>query len=386
MINQIRIQNFKCLLDVTLDLAPLTMLIGPNDSGKTSVLEALRLLSETAHTDKELFDFRNELKPTIFSGINDLYFRIWNQDTSRTIELEVIGSMGLLPIEYSLQLFNPQSTSTTGQTVVGSDHAILDKTTVLNDQFGFSRTNLNNAYRLACNRGVASWDVKAFVQALQTSSVYKFNPELLREASKPSPDPLEHRGKNLAAVLDTMMTGADREGFTALEATLKRECPMLKGITLRTGQRKSVIKSIEYLLAGPGKVAVPAAQVSDGVMLLTSYLALAYSDTAEIILLEEPENGLHPTRLKMIIDLLRKMTTGEIGNRKRQIILTTHSPLLLNYCQKEEVRIVRRNAEGATTITPMAQAPGIDKLLSEFALGELWYLLGEEGLLKGQRS
>jgi predicted ATPase len=117
---------------------------------------------------------------------------------------------------------------------------------------------------------------------------------------------------------------------------------------------------------------------------MTAFLALAYGNTAEIVFVEEPENGLHFSRLESVIDLLRKMTTGEVGNQPRQVIVTTHSPILLNFARPEEVRIFRRGP-GGTQVTPMAAVPNIGDLLKEFATGELWFLLGEEALTRGAR-
>jgi predicted ATP-dependent endonuclease of OLD family len=85
----------------------------------------------------------------------------------------------------------------------------------------------------------------------------------------------------------------------------------------------------------------------------------------------------------LVIDLLHKMSRGEVGNRPRQVILTTHSPLLLNHVRPEDVRVLVRDPERGAQVTPMAMVPDIDKLLKEFASGELWYLLGEEKLVSG---
>jgi hypothetical protein len=84
-----------------------------------------------------------------------------------------------------------------------------------------------------------------------------------------------------------------------------------------------------------------------------------------------------------VVKLLRKMSTGEVGTRPRQVIITTHNPILLNYVAPEEVRIFRRDAEMATTITPMSQVPNIQNYLREFSTGELWNMLGEEALVTG---
>ena len=62
-------------------------------------------------------------------------------------------------------------------------------------------------------------------------------------------------------------------------------------------------KSLEFVLAGPGKplTTIPCAHASDGAMLLTAYLALAYSEQPGMLLIEEPENGLHPSRLQAVV-------------------------------------------------------------------------------------
>lgn len=377
MISKLRIQNFKCLKDVQLDLAPLTVLIGPNDSGKTSLLEALRLPGEAFLARPIFFSDGQPGTYAMFRSRGELESVMWRRDSRH-------------PMEWKFDISADGMSGDVGWMLGNASNMWIRLGGTILLQLDIMLNTLSTVWAQITERVRAEAEQEQILRCLsqlQTSAIYKFNPVQLRSPSVPSAETLASTGQNLAAILDTMMTGTEREGFNELERTLKQECPTLKGITLRTGRDSNlgVIKSIEYLLAGTGKVAIPAVHASDGVMLLTAYLALAYGNTPEIILLEEPENGLHPSRLKMIVDLLRKMTTGEVGNRKRQIILTTHSPLLLNCCQKEEVRIVRRNEEGATTVTPMAEAPGIDKLLGEFAIGELWYLLGEEGLLKGQR-
>jgi predicted ATPase len=118
-------------------------------------------------------------------------------------------------------------------------------------------------------------------------------------------------------------------------------------------------------------------------VLLTAFLALAYGNTPGLLFVEEPENGLHYSRAKQVLELLRQVSTGEVGNRARQVIVTTRSPIFLNLVRPEEVRIFRRVEGGGVQITPLQDVPNIKVLLDEFAPGELWYLFGEEGLVKG---
>jgi predicted ATPase len=100
-------------------------------------------------------------------------------------------------------------------------------------------------------------------------------------------------------------------------------------------------------------------------------------------------NKVHIQNFKCLRDVtveLEKITEGKIGNKKRQVILTTHSPLLLNCVRPEEVRIFKRDEEGATQVTRMDKLPNVGQMQKEFAPGELWYLLGEEELLAGKTA
>src|SRR5205807_879986 len=114
-------------------------------------------------------------------------------------------------------------------------------------------------------------------------------------------------------------------------------------------------------------VTIPGSIASGGALLLTAFLTLAYTLTPGLLLFEEPENGLHPSRLQMVLDILRKMSRGQVGYpRKRQIVLTTHNPLLLNYASPQEVRVFVRHPEEGTKVIPMTEVRDIDRLLKEF--------------------
>jgi len=159
---------------------------------------------------------------------------------------------------------------------------------------------------------------------------YRLSPDLLRTPAVPTPDAvLTATGDNLAAVLDRLITGPDRSAIARLEQALHEAIPTLRGIALRTIDGKTGAKSLEFVLSTGTKgppVTIPCAHASDGAMLFTAFLALAFSDEPGLILIEEPENGLHPSRLQEVVDMLRKISEGALGNQPRQVIITTHSP------------------------------------------------------------
>lgn len=93
-------------------------------------------------------------------------------------------------------------------------------------------------------------------------------------------------------------------------------------------------------------------EVSDGTMLVLAYLVLQYQDPqVDLLLVEEPERGLHPYLLGSLVSFLRKMTRGEIGPRAVQIVLATHSADLLDHLEPDEVRLMTRDpASGSVRV------------------------------------
>lgn len=128
---------------------------------------------------------------------------------------------------------------------------------------------------------------------------------------------------------------------------------------------------------------LPADQMSVGVRLILFFLALAYHPSPpKTILIEEPENGVHPKRLGDVMRLLREITQGKHGKSVAQVVVTTHSPYLLDHINLEtdQVLVFRRNDDGSRTAEP-ADAERLKTFLDEYMLGEVWYNVGEEGLV-----
>ena len=94
----------------------------------------------------------------------------------------------------------------------------------------------------------------------------------------------------------------------------------------------------------------------------------------ELLLIEEPENGLHPSRIREVMKILRKIS------EKTQVVLATHSPLVINELQPEEVTIVTRTPERGTICTPIAKTKDFAERAGIYALGELWLSFADGNL------
>jgi predicted ATPase len=105
------------------------------------------------------------------------------------------------------------------------------------------------------------------------------------------------------------------------------------------------------------------------------------------VLVEEPENGIHPRRLGEIINLLRQLTSGKAFETQCQVILTTHSPYLLDHvnAQEDQVLVFQRQSDGRCTATPL-DVRKIATYSDDFLLGEIWTNATEEGLVTPQKA
>ena len=138
----------------------------------------------------------------------------------------------------------------------------------------------------------------------------------------------------------SLLSGADRDAVVSLERELNAAIPSLIGLsTPPATQGEAGAKAISYRLASSKKkpLVIPCELASDGALLLTAFLALAHTASPGVLLIEEPENGLHPTRIEGVVQLLRRIARGDVGCGARQVIVTTHSPLLLNYADRKSV-------------------------------------------------
>jgi predicted ATPase len=381
MINKIEVQNFKCLLDVRVDLGPFNVLIGPNDSGKTSFLEVIGWLTRITRSRELPFQ----------EAYHQLTQLVWRKENERRLSWSVSGDVNG-SFEYFVEIL-PYLPKKRECLRIGQ-HVMFDvqdgqsyKFETVDFQAVADFTALAALPEYPQLKKSTSALLKGIAHSLTSTDEYHLSPRQMRLASAAALTPrLSSNGNNLAGVLHGMLIGPDRQAVVEMERQLAEAIPTLRGFSTPPADANGNMYSIEYTLAGPAKppITIPASQVSDGAMLLTAFLALAYGDTPQILLVEEPENGLHPSMLKRVIEILRKMSTGKIGNQPRQVVLTTHSPLLLNYVEPDEVRIFRRTPDGGTQVTRMSKVPNIEALQKEFAPGELWYLLGEEKLVEAQ--
>jgi predicted ATPase len=133
-------------------------------------------------------------------------------------------------------------------------------------------------------------------------------------------------------------------------------------------------KGLYFELKGSGQL-VPASQASDGTLLILAYLSILYlPKPPRLLLVEEPENGIHPKRLRDILEILRKLVHEQPHT---QVVLTTHSPYGLDLFKPEEVTLCTKLDTGEIKTTRLSDSPTVLQQLDIFTLGEIWTSEGD---------
>jgi predicted ATPase len=317
VLERVEIQNFRCLRKVKAPLRPLTVLIGPNDSGKSAFLAALKCLADAS------------LEPGDY----------WRLDSANAVTVRAVAPG--LKVEFGLMA---------------------------------DRNDYGKRYHpVAQPRDDPTRSLGFFLPPSQgvpmTSQGY---------SDEGAPPELDSGGGMIPALLDHLLR-RDRERFSAFVDALKQRVPGLEDVHVATPspQERRIDLKID------NELVIKADQASVGVRLMLFFVALTYHPSPpKVILLEEPENGVHPRRLGDITKLLRDITQGVHCGHPAQVILTTHSPYLLDHVDldQDQVLVFRRQDDGSRTAEPVDKER-LKTFLDEFMLGEVWFNQQEDGLV-----
>jgi predicted ATPase len=385
MIKQFRVQNYKALRDVTLELTPLHVLIGPNDSGKSSILEAVAALCRSV--DLPLTQS--------FPGLWEGFDLVWRGNPELTVYFSAqIAKNDQKLLDYHLSCnFLPN-----GQKAVIHEENIADCSESSPINLTVESHHSSNVKRIIVDRERAGGDrfakSSAVHDALAGVHYYCWNPRFL--ALPVAPDSkrrfrMDKSGFGLALCLDDIL-GFDRDRFARLENRFKSIFPQIKSIKLLPEMAFKApgddIEQIPMLQRGDGKgiyfefsgfeKLVPASQASDGVLLVLAYLTILHlPNPPRVILVEEPENGIHPKRLKDVLTILRDLISEQTHT---QIALTTHSPYILDLFDPSEVTLCQKRSDGSIAVCRLSESELVQRQKNIFTLGEIWTAEGDEKL------
>ncbi len=355
MIKKVHIENFKCFKDFDIELGPFNVLIGLNDSGKTAFLQAVMI---TAVAPPNAVLPLGNLADEIGLTMGEVNF--WRGISTSPIAIQIQGSKESR--EPRLDWASLQVKSSDGTSFVSRMEGV--------EQAPDQGAHLN-----------ADWKKQWFAEVIGKAGYYHFDPDALRQPSQQSGDmyKLGSTGLGFPTFLDDILR-QDRSAFASLEQQFYERFPNYSKITI---DKVPGAGDVAYVVNfhTPYNKRLPAASVSDGVMLSLAYIALRHEpDPPQILLLEEPESRVHHASLKEIVVTLRDLCQ----NKDVQVIMTTHSPYLLDCVEPEEVRVFAKREDGAVNAVKLSGYPEVDDLKKHFMTGEIWTELDEAEVVAKQ--
>jgi predicted ATPase len=283
MLDRVDIQDFGCIRDTTVALTAIHALIGPNDSGKSTVLRAL-LRAANAVRNGSMNDNIRAWSEGRWSG------RRRGQIAERHVTSGVGNPAIVRWVPESLRRVSPNLTDVSSFLLSGVGLPGMLSRTFTSDDTALSTLNA------------------------RLSATF---PSIAKMRVEPN----------------------DAQGWRI-------------AVTLQNGQRVSVD------------------ELSDGVLYWLAFESLRYLEDEWLLLLEEPENGLHPSRIAEVMATIKHVVAK--SNGRIQVVMATHSPLVINELEPDQVTLVTRDVERGTQVTPMRQTKNFEERSKVYALGELW--------------
>ena len=389
----VHFEAFKSLYDVTVTMGDLTVLTGANGSGKSNLVDGLDFISTVytygldfavshgggyeniAHrrtrrarrpirvavqieaTRGELLETavgrarrrgsrRHDESESKFLVRHSFSFRAASQRLTADFEveeetLEISQSGGAL-----LARVVRRGTNLDLEESPGDDEETAELLERL--LFSFRREELREGFAVPPNELLlvrrfyldVSW---IFGQFLSSLRVFQLSPHTSRQSGVPSPAAqLDRHGENLPGAADNLRRNHQRE-WRQIESAMRRIIPTLKEITIAyTEDRRLAVQFREEGVGRPWN----SSEVSDGTIQTFALLVAIFDPRTSILVIEELENALHPWILRHLLTLCAETS--------RQVLLTTHSPVLLDHVAPDTVQVMWMR-EGRTSVAPLLE-------------------------------
>lgn len=411
LIRLIEALNFRCLRYVSQDVDDFHVLVGPNASGKSTFLDVVALLGDLVSNglDYALGVRAQNLSDLVWKGMGNRFdlaveveiperrrellakseysrarYEVQIGLDPRTEESSILTEKFLLkkpdePAQELQRVLFPLDNPHVPETII-SGRRIPDAKTVINkvpggnDNFydetgrgwdhafklGPRKSALGNLPEDETKFPVATWWKSVLMQGVQTLMLNGF---LMRRPSPPGqPRTFRPDGSNLPWVIEDLKK-TDPAGFGDWIAHLRTALPDLESIeTIERPEDRHRYLVIRYR----NGLTVPSWTASDGTLRLFALTLPAYlAELGGVYLIEEPENGIHPRAIETMFQSLSSVYGA-------QILLATHSPVILSIAEARQILCFSKTETGTTDIVRGTEHPALRDWRGEINLSALF--------------
>ncbi|MEB3342610.1 ATP-binding protein [Okeania sp.] len=371
MLKTIKLDNFKSHPETNLEFddSRLHALVGPNGSGKTSVLQALHYLSRLAQENNSLFQdvFKHENSPEIIA-------RKGENQISVTVNIFLEDN----PIQNCKLTLDWRKKDDSGW------RAIL-----FSNPKGNKRSD--GQISLVSSEVIEYWRYLVYLKLIAANLATV----AYSEAVTPQ---IEFNGSGIAPYLDDLRNEAP-DKFQSLQEMLRQVVPDVKRFGIRRAKvavdRQRLIevdgKSISYQesqeMAGQEIVfdmksgdKIPAHAISEGTILALGLLTVLMNPNApNLVLLDDVEQGLNPQAQRELMSVFKEIIKV---NPNLQIIFSTHSPYIIDELTPSQVHVLTNNNSGLTCCKRLDEHPDVEWAKQTLTTGEFWDAEGEDWVIE----
>lgn len=384
MLRTVHIQNFKAIRDSgSIALRPFTVLIGNNGSGKSSLLEAMENYQSIVRdgVDAAMRPWKG------FEYIRNLGAggKNWRTKEGRAFVGDPMRFYVRMRLDKKAVQLYMRVVSDGNRLFIASEKHRLDKLDVLRDSEGFVTIPSGTRSLVSLSDGVSMisptpsvFDVARFDPTPVAREILNWQFMLLEPEQMGEPCPqqrtggkvrLQKDGRNIADYLRSIEdSGVDgSRALAELIDAMHFVLPYIQDIRPKIAielERAVYLRADEPGLKNP----IPGWLLSTGTLRVVALLALLKDPTGpSVIFIEEIENGLDPRTVSLLVDEIRRVTqSGE-----KQVIVTTHSPYLLDLLELDDVLLCERGENGPEFTWP-ASHEEMEHWRSRFLPGRLY--------------
>lgn len=400
LIEGFRVQNYRSLRDVTLGklsaqqsgrpLTPLTVVIGKNGVGKSTLFDAFGFVADCLNSDvetacdmKQRGGFDRMLSRGSAGAIKfEIYYREGQAERPITYELSISLDSSGRPFVESETLKQRRKGQTHGRpfpflrldhgkgTVWAGEEAVQIEGEEDRTQEQVELTDLRQLGISTLGTLKEHPRIKRFRDFLKGWYLSYFHPDAAR--SLPSAGPQKHlniHGDNIGNVVQFL----EREHKDRFKVILDRIAAKIPGVqkidTTVTDDKRVLLRFNDGAFADP----FFAQQMSDGTLKVFAYLLMLEDpEPPPFICIEEPENGLYHKLLEALALEFRSHATGKKG--APQVFVTTHQPYFVDALTPQEVWILEKGKDGYSKLRRASEIEIVQNMVNEgLPLGGLWY-------------
>lgn len=376
MITRIEAKQYRCFKSVNQELGPFHVLVGPNGSGKSTFLDIITFLGSFVS---------NGLAAAVEERSENFYDLVWGRRSScfelaieaQILQAQTVANAQFMKIRYE---FAVSLESKSDALIITKEKAILEpdatvpRTLVARDQAGALwrseadgeevRSLVGTNYSALAQLDTARFPTSAALGELIREQIHAVVLEnrLLRTPSPPGKGYGEILDGSNLAPLALLLHGSSGDRFERWISHVQAALPDLYGISV---YHRPEDNHRYLMLHYKNGTDIPSWLVSDGTLRMLQLTILPYlPKSAGIYLVEEPENGVHPTALETIYQSLSSIYRG-------QVLVTSHSPILLNLASPNQLLCFQKTPDGPAIIRG-DRHPALQEWKREVSISDLF--------------